>query len=220
MATLEVGQEIFEATRTFYRGGLKSDNKAFDEDTGISYWDSFMLSSRSLVGDQDAIARLKRIDHNVRLAENRSKGGTTHLRKGFSGKTLWQVGEELYQQKQTIANCGEMSCVAAHIGAMVNKLKSIPKEHFFTKWNKGHQFLVIKGDGPTDDIDIVVDPWLNTCCYWGLYEVFALARLEIWAAKGKRVRFNNKWNVANDPDIKGIWTTLGWSTGPLTDTCG
>ena len=60
-----------------------------------------MLSSRSLVGDQDAIARLKRIDHNVRLAENRSKGGTTHLRKGFSGKTLWQVGGRKFGSTET-----------------------------------------------------------------------------------------------------------------------
>ena len=104
MATAEQARLTYEATKDFYKGDLKSNNKE-DEDRD---------KLATVFGSVKANSRVDRRALGFPMAEGLIN------QDNFSGQTPLEVGATLYGaiRGQRAGNCGQMACVAIYIASM------------------------------------------------------------------------------------------------------
>jgi hypothetical protein len=104
MATAEQARLIYEATKDFYKGDLKSTNKEYEN--------RFKLAR--VIGWDKAVSRVERQALHLPMAEGLISQGN------FLDQTPMEAGATLYGaiRGQRAGNCGQMACVAIYITSM------------------------------------------------------------------------------------------------------
>ena len=104
MATAEQARLTYEATKDFYKGDLKSNNKEDQDRDKLA----------TVFGSVKANSRVDRRALGFPMAEGLIN------QDNFSGQTPLEVGATLYGaiRGQRAGNCGQMACVAIYIASM------------------------------------------------------------------------------------------------------
>ncbi len=185
----QIAPAVLADARAFYKGDVKSSNKAYFA-RGDGGW---QLDNST--------------DQKSRRNENRgiSAAGFADRRADLKGKTPVDQGKILaaVDAGSRAGNCGEMSRVALHIAI---EAYHVPPDKcfigyrgytsrggilgFFKEDSKfGHEYLVL---GTADEVRWVVDPWANTACAYTDYLAALRDKLRDWNANGKRILVTHK----------------------------
>ena len=201
MATAEQARLTYEATKDFYKGDLKSNNKEYEN--------RFRLAT--VIGWEKAMSRVDRRALRLPMAEGLIN------QDNFSGQTPLEVGAMLYGaiRGQRAGNCGQMACVAIYIASMKGVALSDMwlvtvvnpntrgsgwriEPHYGLPMSFGHSWAEF---GPAGN-GFIVDPWADFCCSRAQYAITLRAKLDQWQREGKRI--NVGWG--DGPKGVGMWT--------------
>ena len=177
MPSEEQAAEVFKTARAFFKKGDKSVNKLY-----VKPPDDV---------DTDTPAKQRRRDmvfkHQGKLQEDRRN------RLGMSPS---QKGDAMRDNKNTLGNCLEMSCVAVSIASE----RKIPSWLATTDNTADHHFCVLSDKIPTwKNIDAmgkdqisdvwIVDVWANVWAKPQDYKQKLSEHFVAWTGKGKQVAF-------------------------------
>lgn len=210
MVTETQVRSVFDDARAFYKGQIKSSNKAYAKRPDETY----------------TAKQQKRIDNqeeSSRLYESR--------RKEFAGKTILEVGSTLYKRVTRDGNCGEMAAVAMFIALDKHNVADTEAVHV-TAFNKSHtKFLDGRGGfsgskltfghswlrlGPRGGAGWIVDPWAAVCCGESEQQDATLKTLANWASQNKRIfvqwedgggKKYSRWTPATDDSVQALFAS-------------
>ena len=183
-------RNTFEMTRAFYKGHLKSANKAYPYSEG----------TREKKRTEDSFTANKQISDLRDMLD-------------VSKRSPQENGEYLYKNDVRYGNCAEMTCVALYLADTqfhINKsqlflatLRGLDRSSNGVEF--GHDFALIK----LDDGKWCVDPWANICCSLSEYQTEFRKQMEHWTQKGKRLALRGSdtslyWAVPNEGVVLSI----------------
>ncbi len=194
--TQSIARMTLQATRDFYKGQVKSANKAYDIEGKVKYKAGTVKRDTIVLPGSAADIR----DRNAALAED----VLGSLRDEMKGKSPLEAGGILFKTRGPRAgNCGEMACVAIHIAHVFG---GVPAAKLYLKYVEGkaskfgfsHQFMLMtKLDDDTSQnppnatgpqhTSWVVDPWANICCRLADFATEFDAQMTHWTRVGKRI---------------------------------
>lgn len=195
-------KDIFEQTRAFYQGGLKSNNKSYYAEDNkmppISRFLSWKLSKKKKLRNENVRKTLNSFDE-------------TRNCYARPGETLLSVGTILHSTENKTGNCGEMACVALHIAIEKHNVPKDDVKYCQLEYNNaangcsfGHTFIAIE----TQEGEWIVDPWANVCCATNEYADQMTAKMQKWNKDGKRLQFvqNERpyWGSPEDPIMQDL----------------
>jgi hypothetical protein len=210
VVTFAQAKNTYDDTRTFFKPGVKSNNK--------SYYGSGERKLGQPVSTewfQDLTDDHKKRNANVENSRNMmlQDGSRTigNVRGTNVGKQVLTVGSERHGAGWNYGNCGEMAMVAMYIAIGLQHV--MPAEAVIktaTNGNKtafggytltfGHSWLVL---GQPGGQQYCVDAWAGVFCDADDYRNDMLHKMGIWASEGKRILVD--WNnILDNP--RHYWT--------------
>ncbi len=191
----------YEATKDFYKGDLKSNNKEYEN--------RFKLATK--IGWDKAVSRVDQQALRFPMADGLIS------QDNFSGQTPLEAGATLYgaMRGQRAGNCGQMACVAIYIASMKGvapndmwlitagnrKTKGSGwglEPHYGLPMTFAHSWAEF---GPPGH-GFIVDPWADYWCARGAHAITFRAKLDKWQQEGKRISVG--WG--DGPNAVGMWT--------------
>ncbi|AMK78324.1 MULTISPECIES: hypothetical protein [Methylomonas] len=173
-------KQTLTQVRKFYKGQIKSSNKAYL--TRNNPQDTWVM---------DNSTEKKALRNKNAVLSYEQKQSFEHNDSNFS------IGEKLYKANNTVGNCGLMARVAMYVAINqfgVSKAKCrIGKLAYQTKailgvWGDltgfGHEYLVI---GDLGEERWIVDPWANLVCKHTDFTQQLTRKLSQWKTDGKRI---------------------------------
>jgi hypothetical protein len=186
MPTQQDVDDLLVQIRKFFGEGDKSGNKRYSPDRSGRLPDS--PSQKQIDRAAQASASVSSI---IFWRDERKKSGLSDYQYG---ETIWKTGTKA-------GNCWEQACVAAWGAQFYGFTTSYtcmiddPGDHVFCLvdyknpvWKTVSDMKTAGGEG------WIIDPWANTCCRPGEYVERFQAKMQKWAAQGKRIWYDTKVN--------------------------
>jgi hypothetical protein len=206
--TPHILRQEFEATRIFYKSGLKSGNKIYQpsgpNSRGVQKW-------------------RKRYENHLIANENMPSSRAMVRALDLS---MTETGNYLIEHEVKWGNCTEMAFVLA---ARLRLCDCGSSTIYFAaiKHPGDHAFIIVSLDGtpPPSKARVLdfrnwngrgfqaVDPWMNICCPINEYPSLGVNKLRKWSSVDKKVLYGNKWT--NPLNLNYVCSFM---TGPVEFT--
>jgi len=188
MATKEQAEDTYVMAKAFYVLGVKSSNKC--------YYGSGKVKSDVIDRELEKPLTEKQQKRNDQALKNRQAMlADARSYANNKGKTPYEIGKTLWEQGNTLGNCGEMAAVALYlaidgVNVPANEvthwtLRNNVKTGLFSTDTFGHSFAVL-GDGTLAN-SWVVDPWADLWCRLSKFSDKLTDKLKYWTSVGKRI---------------------------------
>jgi hypothetical protein len=202
--TLTEASSINLQVRTVFKVGLKGSNKLYaNPDPNVDF-DSLDLPTMTTIVDSSDNDQWKLRYRNAFAASKKVGECISSGAYSTAGVALHKIQQDT--PKELAGNCAEMAIYAAMLasrnsgaqGAIYVARMKAPGDHIFC--------VIAKQPKPPQkpltnlfSLDrykdwIVIDPWLNICCFGPNYLNALNAQLQRWAGKGKRILWKEAWH--------------------------
>jgi hypothetical protein len=216
VVTQDKAKTAYNNAREFYKGGIKSSNKeyndAFSKQGQADQLVSAMADTRKSLDSNQAYTRVEERYNHCQLSSKEAK------RISAANKTPLQFGTEMVNAGNTAGNCGEMACVVLHFAAKQGILPSemwhvTAYNHTTTSLFKGrmefgHSWAQLGNPQSKFGAVFFADPWAGVFCLHNQYAAALKFQLDKWQRQGKRVHVNwantSGWMNANDSAILSL----------------